>query len=284
MSSETPSPSASPHSSDGECSPPSAANNGKPKKCRFNDCDNLAVDGTSKCAFHKNRRQCCVENCTNQVYARKLCVRHGGKKQCQADNCEAHARGGGFCLQHGGFVVKRSYLSLGLFPTPKLADRTPGGHEEDLDAIINSYSKFMGPDTPMAFHHPNIPGQFGASPMLENINANVFDHANHMNNNRNPIAAMAAAAAVHNTGAQRLKMDFLSPRGLAAHNFESAGYPTTTTTSEGLSSTATLSGSSDYAAQFFADNKNDKTRGAMKSSAVSAATTPTHKPTGVTAA
>lgn len=81
--------------------------NGKPKKCRFNDCDNHAVDGTSKCAFHKNRRQCCVESCTNQVYARKLCVRHGGKKQCQADNCDAHARGGGFCLQHGGFVVKR---------------------------------------------------------------------------------------------------------------------------------------------------------------------------------
>lgn len=81
--------------------------NGKPKKCRFNDCDNHAVDGTSKCAFHKNRRQCCVANCTNQVYARKLCVRHGGKKQCQADNCDAHARGGGFCLQHGGFVVKR---------------------------------------------------------------------------------------------------------------------------------------------------------------------------------
>lgn len=88
---------------------PTTANGtrGKGKKCRFNDCDNLAVDGTSKCAFHKNRRQCCVENCTNQVYARKLCVRHGGKKQCQADNCEAHARGGGFCLQHGGFVVKR---------------------------------------------------------------------------------------------------------------------------------------------------------------------------------
>ncbi|GLE06005.1 hypothetical protein PINS_up015216 [Pythium insidiosum] len=76
-------------------------------KCRFNDCDNPATDDTDKCAFHKNRRQCCVPNCTNQVYARKLCVRHGGKKQCQADGCEAHARGGGYCLQHGGFVVKR---------------------------------------------------------------------------------------------------------------------------------------------------------------------------------
>ncbi|KAF1779125.1 hypothetical protein GQ600_22885 [Phytophthora cactorum] len=110
MSAETRSPSASPsaNSSDSDASPAKRKRgDGKPKKCRFNDCDNLAVDGTSKCAFHKNRRQCCVENCTNQVYARKLCVRHGGKKQCQADNCEAHARGGGFCLQHGGFVVKR---------------------------------------------------------------------------------------------------------------------------------------------------------------------------------
>ncbi|TMW59954.1 hypothetical protein Poli38472_005023 [Pythium oligandrum] len=86
---------------------PTAATDKSVPKCRFNDCDNLSVDGTDKCAFHKNRRQCCVDNCTNQVYARKLCVRHGGKKQCQADGCEAHARGGGYCLQHGGFVVKR---------------------------------------------------------------------------------------------------------------------------------------------------------------------------------
>ncbi|KAE8982339.1 hypothetical protein PR003_g12398 [Phytophthora rubi] len=536
MSAETRSPSASPSASSDDGASPSKhapAADGKPKKCRFNDCDNLAVDGTSKCAFHKNRRQCCVENCTNQVYARKLCVRHGGKKQCQADNCEAHARGGGFCLQHGGFVVKRfcivegcskqaharqkcvrhgggrrckvdgcmqharagglcnrhshghecrvdgcnktaqhsgsicfrhamelrahgeevpelniskggrlsskkrqqqlreqqmkqeqfhhqqiqqqihqpqqhmqqhlqqhhqqhhqqehaapphpltiqvpqsqpmqqqasnpfglplkinvpttmpkfslrtplgnsfptprshefsllmglpspqidnsqlpsvlamtntgtssgqrtpgidsflangppsvsrgsNYLSLGLFPTPRLSDRTPGGSD---DAMMSDYIKLMGPDTPMAFH-PN--GQFGAAPLLENIGANVFDqnNQNHQNNgNRNHMAAMAAAAAVHgnsnSNGPQRMKMDFLSPRGLAAHNFQSAGFPTSTT-SEGMSSGAGPSG--DYAAQFFADNKNDKARGPMKTSSVSVATTPTPKPTGVTAA
>ncbi|KAG6572576.1 WRKY transcription factor 19 [Phytophthora cinnamomi] len=547
MSAETRSPSASPSaSSDGGASPSSSAHartsaDGKPKKCRFNDCDNLAVDGTSKCAFHKNRRQCCVENCTNQVYARKLCVRHGGKKQCQADNCEAHARGGGFCLQHGGFVVKRfcivegcskqaharqkcvrhgggrrckvdgcmqharagglcnrhshghecrvdgcnktaqhsgsicfrhamelrahgeevpelniskggrlsskkrqqqqreqqmkqeqfhhqqiqqqihqpqphmqphhahmhvpashhqqqqhahpltiqvpqsqpmpqqsqqqqqqqaanpfglplkinvpttmpkfslrtplgnsfptprshefsllmglpspqidnsqlpsvlamtnagagangtssgqrtpgidsflasgppsvsrggsNYLSLGLFPTPRLADRTPGGSD---DAMMSDYIKLMGPDTPMAFH-PN--GQFGSAPLLENIGANVFDqnnqnHQNGANGSRNHMAAMAAAAAVHGSGngQQRMKMDFLSPRGLAAHNFQSAGFPAST--SDGPAP------SGDYAAQFFADSKNDKARG-MKTSSVSAATTPTPKPTGVTAA
>ncbi|EGZ09060.1 hypothetical protein PHYSODRAFT_362036 [Phytophthora sojae] len=560
MSAETRSPSASP-SSDDSASPnanssssKNATADGKPKKCRFNDCDNLAVDGTSKCAFHKNRRQCCVENCTNQVYARKLCVRHGGKKQCQADNCEAHARGGGFCLQHGGFVVKRfcivegcskqaharqkcvrhgggrrckvdgcmqharagglcnrhshghecrvegcnktaqhsgsicfrhamelrahgeevpelniskggrlsskkrqqqqreqqmkqeqfhhqqiqqqihqpqphmpqhhphmqqhmphghhqphqqqpqhaapphpltiqvpqsqpmgpppqqqqqqpssasnpfglplkinvpttmpkfslrtplgnsfptprshefsllmglpspqidnsqlpsvlamtnsganatssgqrtpgidsflssgppsvsrggsNYLSLGLFPTPRLADRTPGGSD---DAMMSDYIKLMGPDTPMAFH-PN--GQFGSAPLLENIGTNVFDqnsqnHQNSANGGRNHMAAMAAAAAVHgnSNGQQRMKMDFLSPRGLAAHNFQSTGFPTSTT-SEGMSAAS----SGDYAAQFFADNKNDKARGPMKTSSVSVATTPTPKPTGVTAA
>ncbi|RLN49708.1 hypothetical protein BBJ28_00005033 [Nothophytophthora sp. Chile5] len=545
MSAEPRSPSASSSTSsmDGDDASASPTPNssprvpGKPKKCRFNDCDNLAVDGTSKCAFHKNRRQCCVENCTNQVYARKLCVRHGGKKQCQADRCEAHARGGGFCLQHGGFVVKRfcivegcskqaharqkcvrhgggrrckvdgcmqharagglcnrhshghecrvdgcnktaqhsgsicfrhamelrahgeevpelniskggrlsskkrqqlqreqqmkqeqfhhqqiqqqmhhplsinvptsapqqqqppqssnpfglplkinvpatmpkfsmrtplggngfptprshefsllmglpspqidnsqlpsvlamtnasanvsggqrtpafesqsslpssflangppslsrggnnSYLSLGLFPTPKLADRTPGGHEEDIDAIINSYSKFMGPDTPMAFHHPNG-SQYNASPLLDNIGLSVFDHSNGGNNvsaaaasvqARNHIAAMAAAAAAHGgtpAHVQRMKMDFLSPRGSANHGYE-GGYPSSSAVggSEGMPTAATPSGSSDYAAQFFADNnKNDKARGAMKSSAVSAASTPTPKPTGVTAA
>ncbi|KAG6958329.1 hypothetical protein JG688_00010558 [Phytophthora aleatoria] len=375
MSAETRSPSASPsaNSSDSDASPANknSAADGKPKKCRFNDCDNLAVDGTSKCAFHKNRRQCCVENCTNQVYARKLCVRHGGKKQCQADNCEAHARGGGFCLQHGGFVVKRfcivegcskqaharqkcfslrtplgnsfptprshefsllmglpspqidnsqlpsvlamtnsganatssgqrtpgldsflasgppsvsrgncNYLSLGLFPTPRLTDRTPGGAE---DAMMSDYIKLMGPDTPMNFHHH---GHFGgcATPLLENL-GNVFEHNQNNQNNannapRNHMAAMAAAAAVHGNSQQRMKMDFLSPRGLAAHNFQSQGFPTQTS-GEGMGSHA---GSSDYAAQFFVDNKNDKTRGHMKTSSVSAATTPTPKPTGVTAA
>ncbi|CAI5739082.1 unnamed protein product [Hyaloperonospora brassicae] len=561
---------------------------GKPKKCRFNDCDNHAVDGTSKCAFHKNRRQCCVANCTNQVYARKLCVRHGGKKQCQAESCEAHARGGGFCLQHGGFVVKRfcvvegcskqaharqkcvrhgggrrckidgcmqharagglcnrhshghecrvdgcnktaqhsgsicfrhamelrahgeevpelniskggrlsskkrqqqqreqqlkqeqfhhlqiqhqqihppshfmqhphqpqhahhhhhqnqqqqhhhhhqqhhqqqqqhhqqqqqqqphvsqssaphslsiqvpqgqstqhplqhahshqqsssasnpfglplkinvpstmpkfslrtplgnsfptprshefsllmglpspqidnsqlpsvlamtnaggagatatassgqrtpgidsfltssgppsvsrgigsNFLSLGLFPTPRLSDRTPGANE---DAMMSDYMKLMGgPDTPMTFHSTG--GHFGASPLLENIGANVFDHSQHhgSNSSRNHMAAIAAAAAVHNSGQQRMKMDFLSPRGLASHSFQSTGFPTSTSVHDGMGSTAPSSASTDYAAQFFADNKSDKVRGHMKTSSVSAATAATPKPTGVTAA
>uniref|UniRef100_M4BU29 WRKY transcription factor 19 n=1 Tax=Hyaloperonospora arabidopsidis (strain Emoy2) TaxID=559515 RepID=M4BU29_HYAAE len=526
------------------------ATDGKPKKCRFNDCDNLAVDGTSKCAFHKNRRQCCVANCTNQVYARKLCVRHGGKKQCQAESCDAHARGGGFCLQHGGFVVKRfcivegcskqaharqkcvrhgggrrckvdgcmqharagglcnrhshghecrvdgcnktaqhsgsicfrhamelrahgeevpelniskggrlsskkrmqqqreqqlkqeqfhhlqiqhqqihpppsshfmhhqhqhqhqhqqhqhqhqqqslsiqvpqsqsmqsqhpqassasnpfglplkinvpstmpkfslrtplgnsfptprshefsllmglpspqidnsqlpsvlamtnagtgasmtttsgqrtpgidsllassgppsvsrgigsNFLSLGLFPTPRLSDRTPGGNE---DTMMSDYMKLMGgPDTPMTFHANG--GHFGATPLLENIGANVFEHSQSHGTNgpRNHMAAIAAAAAAHNSGQQRMKMDFLSPRGLVSHSFQSVGFPTSTSASEGMSSSATSSATTDYAAQFFADTKSDKVRGHLKTSSVSAATAATPKPTGVTAA
>ncbi|GMF26687.1 unnamed protein product [Phytophthora fragariaefolia] len=170
-----------------------------------------------------------------------------------------------------------NYLSLGLFPTPRLTDRTPGGSD---DAMMSDYIKLMGPDTPMAFH---ANGQFGASPLLENIGANVFDHNQNNQNsgNRNHMAAMAAAAAVHGNGQQRMKMDFLSPRGLAAHNFQSTGFPTSTT-SDGMNAGAAPQG--DYAAQFFADNKNDKARGHMKTSSVSAATTPTPKPTGVTAA
>ncbi|KAF1777001.1 hypothetical protein GQ600_23761 [Phytophthora cactorum] len=458
MSAETRSPSASPsaNSSDSDASPAkkNSAADGKPKKCRFNDCDNLAVDGTSKCAFHKNRRQCCVENCTNQVYARKLCVRHGGKKQCQADNCEAHARGGGFCLQHGGFVVKRFCIVEGCskqaharqkcvrhgggrrckvdgcmqharagglcnrhshghecrevpelniskggrlsskkrqqqqreqqmkqeqfhhqqiqqqihapqhmqphplsiqvpqsqpmpqqnqqqsnpfglplkinFPnaaqprvfaldgasSPQIdnsqlpsvlamtnsganatssGQRTPGldsflasgppsvsrgnGNYLSLgaeDAMMSDYIKLMGPDTPMNFHHH---GHFGggATPLLENL-GNVFEHNQNNQNNannapRNHMAAMAAAAAVHGNSQQRMKMDFLSPRGLAAHNFQSQGFPTQTS-GEGMGSHAGPSGSSDYAPNAWPH----------EDVSVSAATTPTPKPTGVTAA
>ncbi|TDH66326.1 hypothetical protein CCR75_008376 [Bremia lactucae] len=506
---ETRSPSASPSaaSSDSDASPSCQPHHGQPKKCRFNDCDNLAVDGTSKCAFHKNRRQCCVDNCTNQVYARKLCVRHGGKKQCQAEHCDAHARGGGFCLQHGGFVVKRfcivegcskqaharqkcvrhgggrrckvdgcmqharagglcnrhshghecrvdgcnktaqhsgsicfrhamelrahgedvpelniskggrlsgkkrqqqqreqqmkqeqfhhqqiqqqihaphaltiqvppsqplappvsqasnpfglplkinvpatmpkfslrtplgnsfptprshefsllmglpspqidnsqlpsvlamtnaginattsglrtpgldsflctgppsvsrgsgNFLSLGLFPTPRLTDRTSGGDE----SMMSDYMKLMGPDTPMPFH-PN--GHFGgATPLLENL-GNVFEHAPLPQPQTSNLPRNHMATSVH--GHQRMKMDFLSPRGLAAHNFHSQGFPTST--SGDTLNLSSMSGSSDYSAQFFVDNKVEKVRNHMKTSSVAVATTPTPKPTGVTAA
>ncbi|KAF0689526.1 Aste57867_19029 [Aphanomyces stellatus] len=75
--------------------------------CTFNDCENNAIPGSVKCAFHKNRRQCKAKECNNQVYARNLCVRHGGKKQCHFDGCDSYARGGNYCIQHGGIVVKR---------------------------------------------------------------------------------------------------------------------------------------------------------------------------------
>lgn len=75
--------------------------------CTFNGCTAEATKDGTKCRFHRNRRQCSKDGCTNQVYARMLCVRHGGKKRCVQDGCSNHARGGGFCLHHGGYAVKR---------------------------------------------------------------------------------------------------------------------------------------------------------------------------------
>ncbi|KAF1779119.1 hypothetical protein GQ600_6440 [Phytophthora cactorum] len=448
MSAETRSPSASPsaNSSDSDASPANknSAADGKPKKCPLQ-------------RLRQPRGGRHEQNCTNQVYARKLCVRHGGKKQCQADNCEAHARGGGFCpstaaswssllhrrglfqqaharrnvyamaacrvkaaiktAQHSGSICFRhamelrahgeevpelniskggrlsskkrqqqqreqqmkqeqfhhqqiqqqihapqhmqphplsiqnqqqsnpfglplkinvpttmpkfslrtplgnsfptprshefsllmglpspqidnsqlpsplqwkrtpgldsflasgppsvsrgngNYLSLGLFPTPRLTDRTPGGAE---DAMMSDYIKLMGPE-----HAHELPP---SRPLRRRRHAaarepgNVFEHNQNNQNNannapRNHMAAMAAAAAVHGNSQQRMKMDFLSPRGLAAHNFQARDSP------------PKLLVKGWVLTRFFVDNKNDKTRGHMKTSSVSAATTPT-QPTG----
>ncbi|CEG38879.1 uncharacterized protein PHALS_08926 [Plasmopara halstedii] len=160
-----------------------------------------------------------------------------------------------------------NFLTLGLFPTPRLTDRTPGGTD---DSMMNDYMKLMGPDTPMTFH-ANTHFGGGATPLLENL-GNVFEHATTGNLPRNHMTTM------HSHGPQRMKMDFLSPRGFAAHNFQTQGFPTSTSVGD------MNTGSSDYAAQFFVDHKNDKNRSHMKTSSVSAATTPTPKPTGVTAA
>ncbi|KAH9112940.1 hypothetical protein AeMF1_012825 [Aphanomyces euteiches] len=75
--------------------------------CTFNDCSYEALPGSTKCSFHKNRRQCKAADCRNQVYARGLCVRHGGKKTCEFNGCTLFARGGNFCAMHGGSTVKR---------------------------------------------------------------------------------------------------------------------------------------------------------------------------------
>ncbi|OQR83051.1 hypothetical protein ACHHYP_15182 [Achlya hypogyna] len=74
--------------------------------CRFNGCNNEALPGVAKCAFHRHRLPCAVEHCNNIVYARKLCVRHGGRHQCSHSGCDANARAGGLCARHAKVHAK----------------------------------------------------------------------------------------------------------------------------------------------------------------------------------
>ncbi|OQS02107.1 hypothetical protein THRCLA_21505 [Thraustotheca clavata] len=69
--------------------------------CYFNGCNEPTMQGSVKCAFHKNRGTCRIADCRNQVYARHLCVGHGGRKPCQTTGCHGNARVGGFCNRHG---------------------------------------------------------------------------------------------------------------------------------------------------------------------------------------
>ncbi|ETV99433.1 hypothetical protein H310_08125 [Aphanomyces invadans] len=75
--------------------------------CVFKGCPNVRLSFTDKCAFHKSRSKCCVQDCPNMVYARNRCVRHGGKKTCQVQGCGGNVRGGDWCTKHGGHIVKR---------------------------------------------------------------------------------------------------------------------------------------------------------------------------------
>ncbi|KAF0697351.1 Aste57867_11952 [Aphanomyces stellatus] len=70
--------------------------------CVFNDCLRLVRPGATKCDFHKDKKQCAVPECVNQVVARGRCSRHGGRPRCAHDTCVLPAKGGSFCLRHGG--------------------------------------------------------------------------------------------------------------------------------------------------------------------------------------
>ncbi|OQS04663.1 hypothetical protein THRCLA_03124 [Thraustotheca clavata] len=76
-------------------------------QCCFNSCGNPARPNSDKCDFHRNRRRCIIEGCTNQVLARQRCVRHGGKPLCSHFGCTANARTGGVCSRHGAALQKR---------------------------------------------------------------------------------------------------------------------------------------------------------------------------------
>ncbi|OQR95037.1 hypothetical protein THRCLA_08035 [Thraustotheca clavata] len=69
--------------------------------CQFKSCSNPVMPRSTKCEFHKNRSECSVPHCSNQVFARKLCVRHGGRPVCQFAGCTANAHRRGYCCRHG---------------------------------------------------------------------------------------------------------------------------------------------------------------------------------------
>ncbi|KAF0682706.1 Aste57867_25191 [Aphanomyces stellatus] len=76
--------------------------------CYFNDCTaSVKSNAAIKCYFHRHRAICLIDNCRNQVYARKLCVKHGGKRRCQVGGCSANARVGNFCSRHASTALKR---------------------------------------------------------------------------------------------------------------------------------------------------------------------------------
>uniref|UniRef100_H3H5R9 WRKY19-like zinc finger domain-containing protein n=1 Tax=Phytophthora ramorum TaxID=164328 RepID=H3H5R9_PHYRM len=53
----------------------------------------------------KEKRQCCVEGCTNYTIDRGLCFRHGGGKSCSKPGCTASAKHRGLCWKHGGSTL-----------------------------------------------------------------------------------------------------------------------------------------------------------------------------------
>ncbi|KAH9153857.1 hypothetical protein AeRB84_003945 [Aphanomyces euteiches] len=69
-------------------------------KCYFHGCDLDAVAGSWKCANHRYRGRCAVQDCRYQVYAKKLCVQHGGKPKCRVEGCQVTIRVGDYCSKH----------------------------------------------------------------------------------------------------------------------------------------------------------------------------------------
>ncbi|KDO15829.1 hypothetical protein SPRG_18635, partial [Saprolegnia parasitica CBS 223.65] len=68
--------------------------------CLFDGCTNPSLPSRNKCHFHRYRSKCSVDDCFNQVYARRLCVSHGGKKLCKHPHCATPARIGDYCTKH----------------------------------------------------------------------------------------------------------------------------------------------------------------------------------------
>ncbi|ETV67323.1 hypothetical protein H257_16411 [Aphanomyces astaci] len=94
-----------------------------PPRCYFNECIAPAVDGTTKCHFHRHRGSCAVDNCHNQVYARQLCVKHGGKRRCAMPTCTANSRVGNLCSRHTTVELKKTCSEPGCTKQPRALGR-----------------------------------------------------------------------------------------------------------------------------------------------------------------
>ncbi|KAL4145593.1 hypothetical protein PRNP1_013260 [Phytophthora ramorum] len=76
----------------------------------------------------KEKRQCCVEGCTNYTIDRGLCFRHGGGKSCSKPGCTASAKHRGLCWKHGGSTLctvhKRGVQALDKNQLPPSQDQS----------------------------------------------------------------------------------------------------------------------------------------------------------------
>jgi hypothetical protein len=136
----------------------------------------------------------------------------------------------------------QNYFTVGVHPPHQ---------EEDLDVIINNYSKFINTEaaSPIAFNH-NV-NQY-APPILENIGLNVF-----VNNSNN----QSHKPGNFNQGyqLQRLKMDYSVPN------------PTTLNSYQDFSTSSHGDVYPDYTTQFFAEaNKSTSAPSAPRTPKVSA--------------
>ncbi|OQS07731.1 hypothetical protein THRCLA_00272 [Thraustotheca clavata] len=122
--------------------------------CCFKGCVHEALFPSSKCSFHRNRAQCLVEDCGNQVYARHLCVRHGGKKTCAFSDCFSHARIGNYCVRHSKDATKQQCSEDGCTKTAHRNQKCVGhgGGRPCLIAGCSTHARAGG----MCWRHRNI--------------------------------------------------------------------------------------------------------------------------------
>ena len=87
---------------DGRCK----AHGGK-RRCKEDQCSNVAVSAKQGvCAKHARRRACVEHGCDSAALLRGVCSEHGGvrkrKRLCEEHDCEGVVVSGARCVRHGG--------------------------------------------------------------------------------------------------------------------------------------------------------------------------------------